>query len=66
MAEIIKLGKIRKQRARAQKAALADANAVVFGRTKAQKKADETQRETVRAHLDGHRLDGATPGEDTE
>lgn len=72
MAEIVKLGKLRKQRARAQKVAQADANAVAFGRTKAQKEAERARRDAARNKLDGHRQDehrrdGCLPdGDETE
>ena len=58
MAEIVKLGKLRKERARAQKKARADANAVAFGRTKAEKAADRARAEQARKHIDGHKRDG--------
>lgn len=58
MAEIVKLGKLRKERARAQKKARADANAVAHGRTRAEKAADRTCAERARKHIEGHKRDG--------
>jgi hypothetical protein len=58
MAEIVKLGKLRKERERAQKKARADANAVAFGRTKAEKAADRARAEQARKHIEGHKRDG--------
>ncbi len=51
----INLNKARKSRDRASKKARGDANAVKFGRSKAEKTQDkETARAQVR-HLDGHK-----------
>lgn len=55
MAEIVNLGKFRKQKTRASKKAQADANAVAFGRTKAEKAADAQRDAKAQQHLDGHR-----------
>ena len=55
MAEIINLNRARKARARAEKAADADANRHRFGRTKAQKAAEALDREQAERTLDGAR-----------
>ncbi|MEM7060581.1 MAG: DUF4169 family protein [Pseudomonadota bacterium] len=62
-ARIINLKSRRKQKARADKAAQASANAAKFGRTKAQKQQEQASDDQVVRHLDGHRLDRA-PGDD--
>ncbi len=49
------LNKARKARARADKKAKADENAVAFGRTKAQKDADKAQTALGNRKLDGHK-----------
>lgn len=53
MADIINLNKARKQKARKEAAALADANRVKFGRTKAQKTLDLAQAQEAQRKLDG-------------
>jgi len=53
MAEVTNLGKARKDRARAQERAQADANAVKFGRTKAERKREAAEAEKARRDLDG-------------
>ncbi|GHD99647.1 amidase [Defluviimonas sp. 20V17] len=55
MAEPVNLNKARKARARAEKRAQADGNAVKFGRTKAEKKIDKARAEKARATLDAHK-----------
>jgi hypothetical protein len=57
MAEIINLNRARKNRARAEKSAEADANRHRFGRTKAQKAAEAQDRERAERTLDGARRD---------
>ncbi|MEL7100104.1 MAG: DUF4169 family protein [Pseudomonadota bacterium] len=51
--KIINLGRARKDRARSDKAATGDANAAKFGRTKAQRKAEDTARTKAARELDG-------------
>ena len=51
----INLNKARKAKARAEKRAQADENAVRFGRTKAEKDADKAERRSVDRTLDGAR-----------
>ena len=51
----INLNKVRKDRARAEKKARADRNAVAFGRTKAEKQAAEARARKAERDLDGHK-----------
>jgi hypothetical protein len=53
----VNLNKVRKDRARAEKRARADENAVRFGQTKAQKQAGKSARDKADRHLDGHKRD---------
>lgn len=55
MAELINLNKARKQKARAAAAALAAANRVKFGRTKADKQRDAAVEAEAARRLDGLR-----------
>lgn len=55
MAEIVNLRRARKQKARAERTAQAGANAAKFGRTTAQRRAEEAEAARTRAALDGHR-----------
>ncbi len=57
MAEIINLNKVRKERAKAAKAALAKQNRLVFGRTKETKALIEKSSIAEAARHGGHRLD---------
>lgn len=57
MAEIINLKSVRKQQARAQKEAQAAQNRVLFGRTKAEKLRQATERALADKHIDGHKKD---------
>lgn len=57
MAEIVNLNRFRKQTTRARDKAQADENAVKFGRTKAQKAADQAERNQVEKTLDQGQLD---------
>lgn len=63
MAEIVNLNRFRKQAARAEAKAAADANAAKFGRTKAQKKLEEAEAARARAVLEAHRREDA-PGDE--
>ncbi|MGF6859522.1 regulator of protease activity HflC (stomatin/prohibitin superfamily) [Rhodobacteraceae bacterium MBR-64] len=58
MAEIIRLRAEKKQRDRAKKRAQADANAVKFGQTKAEKAQAAARAQKSARDLDGHRRDG--------
>jgi hypothetical protein len=53
----INLNKFRKARERVEKRDLADANAVKFGQTKAQRVLDASRNEKARAMLDRHKMD---------
>lgn len=55
MAEPVNLNRFRKQKARAEKKARADANAVKFGRSKAEKQLDRSRRDKSNRELDGHK-----------
>jgi hypothetical protein len=57
MAEIVSLSRARKARDRQKTRAEADANAVKFGRTRAEKARDEQAADKARRDLDGHRRD---------
>ncbi|ODT69813.1 MAG: DUF4169 domain-containing protein [Pelagibacterium sp. SCN 63-23] len=57
MAEIVSLSKVRKQKARAEKDATAEANRQKFGRTKAEKLRDATEKARADKHVDGHKRD---------
>ena len=57
MSEPVNLSRFRKQKARADKKARADQNAVKFGRTKAEKDLDRTRSEKAKRDLDGHKAD---------
>lgn len=55
MSQPVNLNKFRKAKARADKKAQADENAVKFGRTGTQKKLDRAQVEKAARDLDGHK-----------
>lgn len=57
MAEPINFNKARKAKAKAQKEQQAVENRAKFGRTKAEKQADEAQRETLRKKIDSSKLE---------
>ncbi|PWJ20507.1 DUF4169 family protein [Jannaschia seohaensis] len=57
MSKVVNLRQARKQRARAEKAAQADANAARHGRSKAARELEKTTAEKARRDLDGHRLE---------
>lgn len=57
MSKVTNLNQVRKQKARAEKRAKADENAVKFGRTKAQKAVEDADAARARRELDGHRKD---------
>ncbi|MDQ2089007.1 DUF4169 family protein [Marimonas arenosa] len=57
MADIVNLNRARKQKARLQKKAQADENAVKFGRNKAQKSLDKARAEKASRDLDGKKRD---------
>jgi hypothetical protein len=55
MADILSLSKARKAKDRAQKEATATQNRAKFGRTKAEKLADESRKALVEKAIDGHK-----------
>ena len=57
MTSIANLNRYRKDRARADAKAEADANAAKHGRTKAQKLLEATQAEKARRALDAHKFE---------
>lgn len=57
MADIINLRTVRKQKARADKAALADQNRALHGRTKAEKLKQAAEKDRAARHVDAHKRD---------
>ena len=57
MSDIVNLNKARKARARADKKARADANAVKFGRMKAEKSLYKVKAKKARLDVDAHKRD---------
>ena len=55
MVEIVNLRQVRKQKARAEAAKVAEQNRALTGRTKAEKQRDRFERESARSFLDSHR-----------
>lgn len=64
MAEIVNLTRFRKDRARADRRAEADANAAKHGRSKAERAREEADAARARAALDGAKRDGRDAGDD--
>ena len=58
MGEVVNLRIVRKRTARAEKERLAAENRALHGRSKADRKADESERQRGATLLDGHRRDG--------
>lgn len=58
---VVNLNKFRKTKARADKKAQADENAVKFGRTKAEKSLDRAQNAKAQQVLDGKKRDEQPP-----
>lgn len=56
MAEIINLKRARKQKARQEAEAQAEQNRISFGRSKAERRLSEAERDKASRLLDGHRL----------
>ncbi|MEM9581948.1 MAG: DUF4169 family protein [Pseudomonadota bacterium] len=54
----VNLNKFRKAKARAEKKVRADENAIKYGRSKAQTRAEDAARKTQVARLDAHKRDG--------
>jgi hypothetical protein len=57
MAEIVNLRRARKQKARAEAGKTAEQNRIDFGRSKAERRLAEAERDKAARHIDGHRLD---------
>ena len=57
MADIVNLRRVRKDKARREREVQADANRRRFGRTKAEKAADEDENQRARRELDGKLID---------
>ncbi len=57
MAEPVNLKRFRKQKARAEKKARADENAVKFGRSKAERELARARAEKARRDVDDHKRD---------
>lgn len=57
MGKPVNLNRYRKQKARAEKKALADQNAIKFGRSKAEKFENKFEQEKQRRDVDNHELD---------
>lgn len=57
MSTPINLNRYRKAKARAEKKAQADENAVKFGRTRAEKELEKRQGDKQRRDLDGHEVE---------
>jgi len=57
MAEIVNLKRVRKEKARREHDREAEANRLRFGRTKAQKAADEDTKERERRAMDERKLE---------
>ncbi|WIY54375.1 DUF4169 family protein [Devosia sp. YIM 151766] len=55
MAEIVNLRNFRKQKARAEKAAGAEANRLKFGRSKAEKQNEALEKARADQHIEGHK-----------
>lgn len=57
MGKPVNLNRYRKEKARAEKKARADQNAVAFGRTKSEKAVVRLQQDKQKRDLDNHELD---------
>ncbi|WP_171228709.1 DUF4169 family protein [Ruegeria sp. HKCCA4008] len=57
MGKPVNLNRYRKEKARAERKAHADRNAVAFGRTKAEKEVVKLQQKKQKRDLDDHELD---------
>ena len=58
--DLLNLKQFKKRAGRVDAAKQAETNRALFGRTKAEKKRDETQAERSDKLLDGHRIDDET------
>ena len=57
MAEIVNLRTVRKQKARADKAVMAEQNRRLHGRTKAEKQLDAAEKARAERQIEGHKRD---------
>ena len=57
MAEPVNFNRFKKQKARAEKKARADQNAIKYGRSKAEKQLDRSTLDKAKRDLDGHQND---------
>ena len=57
MGDVVNLRRARKARDRAEDERKAAENRVAFGRTKAERKLTEAERDKAARHIDGHKLD---------
>ena len=57
MSNTVNLNKFRKEKDRAEKKAIADANSVKFGRTKAQRLLEAAQADHLRKHLNAQKFE---------
>ncbi len=57
MGKPVNLNRFRKEKARAEKKARADANAVKHGRSKSEKAIAKLEQERQKRDLDGHKVD---------
>lgn len=55
MADILSFSKARKAKARSEKDATAEANRLKFGRSKAEKLKEATEKAKAGRHIDGHK-----------
>ena len=56
MGDVVNLRRARKARDRAGAEAQAEQNRIAFGRTKAERKLTEAERDKAARHIDGHKL----------
>lgn len=57
MADILSLSKARKAKARSDKQAVAEANRINFGRTKAEKLRDKSEKARAQKQTEAHKID---------
>ena len=66
MSKVINLNTFKKQKAKAEKTALAEQNRVKFGRTKSEKNAAKQRDDKLKMQLDAHQLDKGNKASDPE
>ena len=57
MSNVVNLNRFRKDKARQERKANADANAAKFGQTKGEKQKGKAKNDKAKRDLDGHKLD---------